>query len=295
MKKHVINVFIYALLVSGSLVMLYPLLFGLFAGFMSPNEYIINTSFFPVPKPFHLAYYIGVITDSKMLFMIRNTVIRIMWYLVLNIIFPLVLGYLFSKRTFRFKNAIFMLLLASMMIPGQATMVPSYIMLARWPLLGGNNILGMGGHGMLDSWWALLIPGMVNVYFMFLFKQSYDSVPNDFEESARLDGAGTLRIIFRIYFNLLKPVAAVTAFSTIIGVWNDFFTPLIYTSGTKLSNLTISLGIGQIASQFQANQLLPNYPAVFAAATIATIPTILVYSFFQKYLIQGMAMTGLKG
>lgn len=290
------KVIIYTLLVLGSAVMLYPLLFGLVAGLMDKYDFLSNTVFFPIPQKITFQNYLVILTDEKMLLLLRNTFMRTTWFLFFHIVSSMLLGYAFSKLKFKGQKVAFAVLMTSMMIPGQATIVPFFLIAKRWPLLGGNNILGLGGSGMLNSWWVLLIPGILQVYYVFLVRQSYLSIPNDFEESARIDGAGTIRIIFQVYMPLLKPIIAVLIVMSFTMIWNDFSTPLYYTSGTDYSNLTISLGLRSILNKFAGDVIMvPNYPAVFAAATIASLPTILIYSIFQKSFVQGIASSGIKG
>lgn len=286
---------IYILLIVGSAFMLYPLLYGIVAGFMDPMDYLLNVSFFPIPrKGIFIEFYKTILIDPRLLIFVRNTVLKIIWQTFFTFLTSLLLGYVFSKLRFKGRNVTFWIFISSMMIPAQATMVPSYIMWARWPLLGGNDILGLGGHGMLNSWWIFLFPSIISVYSMFLMKQMFDTLPSEIEESARLDGAGTFTIIGRLYTPLLKPVLAVVFLGIFTGCWNDFTTNLIYTDGQTWELIMVSFGVNQIANSFKFGEV-PNYPAIFAAATILTIPPIIIYMFVQKSFVEGIAMTGIKG
>lgn len=288
---------IHVILIVGSLVMAYPFIYGLLAGFSTIGEYE-QATILPIPHHVSLDNLSAIFGDADFGLMFRNSAIRAAWYAAVPTLLALLSGYGFARLRFPGRDLAFVLLLASLMVPGQVSIVPLYIMAAHWPLLGGNDILGQGGTGMVNSWWALLALGLVNAYAIFFIRQSIRSIPLDYEDAARIDGAGVLRIIFRVYLPMLKPVVATVAIlSTIIGtsaisIWNDYFVPLIFTDGGALN--TIALGTTNFAGAMITNGQV-NYPLLFIGATIAMTPTILVFLIFQRYLVQGFAMTGIKG
>ena len=296
-RRHTESVGIHALLIAGSVVMAYPFVYGLLAGLSTMVEFS-RAVFIPMPRRLSLDNLNAVFAGADFGTMFRNSTLISVWYAFFPALLALVSGYAFARLRFPGKNLAFLLLLASLMVPGQVSIVPIYIMAARWPLLGGNNILGQGGSGMVDTWWALLSLGLVNAYAIFFLRQAISTVPYEYDEAARMDGAGVLRIIFQIYLPMLKPVMATVAIlSTIIGTsainkWNDYFTPLIFTNGGELN--TVSLGATNFAGAVLANGQ-PNYPLLFMGASISMLPTILVFLVFQRYLVQGFAMTGIKG
>ncbi len=283
---------IHALLIAGSLVMVFPLLYGTMAGLASLPEYV-TAIFMPIPHRLSLDNLWAVFAGADFALMYRNTLIRSLWYGLWPTLLALLSGYAFARLRFPGRKTAFLLLLASMMVPGQVSIVPLYIMAARWPLIGGNDIWGQGGTGMLNTWWALLALGLVNAYAVFLIKQSIESVPLEYDEAAKIDGANVLRIIFTIYLPMLKPVVATLAILQMIGTWNDYWTPLIFASDNP-DLTTIALGATNFAGAVLANGQ-PNYPLLFMGATVAMLPTILIFLFFQRYLVQGFAMTGIKG
>lgn len=296
-RRHGLSIATHAILIVGSLAMAYPFVYGLLAGMSTLVEFS-RSIFLPIPGRLSLDNLNAVFAGADFGVMFRNSTIISAWYAFFPSLLALTSGYAFARLNFPGKNVAFLLLLASLMVPGQVSIVPIYIMVARWPLLGGNNILGQGGSGMIDTWWALLSLGLVNAYAIFFVRQAIRTVPYEYDEAARMDGAGVLRIIFQIYLPMLKPVmATVAVLSTIIGTsainkWNDYFTPLIFTNGGPLN--TIALGATNFAGAVLANGQ-PNYPLLFMGASISMIPTILVFLIFQRYLVQGFAMTGVKG
>jgi len=296
-RRRAERVCIHAALILGSLIMAYPFVYGLLAGFATIREYE-QAVFLPLPHHLSLDNVFGVFGAADFGLMFRNTLLRTTWYALAGSLIALLCGYAFARLRFPGRNVAFVLLLSSLMVPGPVVVVPLFIMVAHAPLIGGNNLLGQGGHGMVNTWWALLSLSLVNPYAIFFMRQAIQSVPLDYEEAARIDGASVLRIIFQVYVPLLSPVIATVAIlSTIIGtsaisVWNDYFIPLIFTDGGQLN--TIALGTTNFAGAILTNGQ-PNYPLLFMGSTIAMLPTILVFLIFQRYLVQGFAATGIKG
>lgn len=291
-RSLVASVSIYGILAVGSAVMFYPFMFMVLASLGSNTDYY-STVIVPIPTQLHLMRYITVFASPTVYLLYWNTFVRCVWYIFINCLISLVCGYVFSKLRFKGKNTVFIVLLATMMIPPQVTIIPSYLMLARWPLAGGNNIMGAGGHGLLDSWGALLILNVSLVYFIFLMKQSMESLPYEYEEAARVDGANVMHVIFRIYAPMVKPVLAAIVIMTFIGVWNDYLLPLVVIS-TPTKNV-IATGIATLMSKATSQGQIPNYPEIFSLSTIAVFPPIFVYLFLQKYFIEAFTATGIKG
>jgi len=266
---------------------------------MEPREYFRSSSLLPIATRPNFGIFSEMLAYKDVPYWLRNTALRTIWYLAWTICTSLVLGYFFSKGKFFGRTIMFYVLLATMMVPAVTTLVPTYLIFARWPWAGGNDVF-YGGSGLLNSWGVLLLPGLVNAYFLFLVKQMYDTLPNDFEDSARVDGAGTFRIIFQIYAPLLKPVLALIIAFTFFTIWNDFLTNLIYApSWGDRSLTTIGYGIlylpGLFPQDIVQNQAIPHYPRLFATAFLATLPPLVVFLVFQRYIVKGLAMSGLKG
>lgn len=298
-KSRWLGVLIHATLLLGGLIMLYPLIYMLLGSLMESKEYFYSTSLLPIAKQPNFNIFAEMLTFRDVPYWLRNTGLRTLWYLVWTMTTSLVLGYFFSKGRFFGKTILFYMILATMMVPAVATFVPSYLIFARWPWAGGNSIF-FGGSGLLNTWGVLLLPGIVNAYFMFLVKQMYDTLPNEFEDSARVDGAGTFRIIFQIYAPMLKPVLALLVAFTFFGIWNDFLTNLVYAPNWGDRSLTtIGYGILYLPNLFSVqivqNQAIPHFPRLFAVGFLATLPPLIIFLIFQRYIVKGLAMSGLKG
>ncbi|MBZ0300079.1 MAG: carbohydrate ABC transporter permease [Anaerolineae bacterium] len=185
-------------------------------------------------------------------------------------------GYAFARLRFRGRNVLFWIVLATLMIPGQATIIPVFILISRV-------------FGLSDTLWALIIPGISTAFGTFLLRQYFLQIPNDFEEAAMIDGANQWQIFRKIYLPLASPGLAILAVLTFNAKWNDYFTPLIFMN-TK-ERFPITLGIVDL----QGYMATGSISVVLAGIVLSTIPVIIIYMFGQRYLIEGLMMGGLKG
>jgi multiple sugar transport system permease protein len=207
---------------------------------------------------------------------------------VLQTFFNAMCAYVFAKRQFPGRDVIFLLFLGTMMIPWQVTIVPNYIILKRMPFFGGNDAFGIGGHGMLDSYWGLILPGTVSAFGIFLLRQYMKSIPDDLLDAARIDGANEFQIFWRIVLPLSTPALAASAIFTFQGAWEDFLWPLIIINNPDYYTAPVGLALFVVQNRTQWNLL-------FAGSVIATLPMILIFALFQRHFIQGIALTGVKG
>ncbi|WP_433158062.1 carbohydrate ABC transporter permease [Kribbella sp. CA-247076] len=207
---------------------------------------------------------------------------------VLQTFFNALCAYCFAKRRFPGRNAIFVLFLATMMVPAQVTLIPNYLIIQHIPFFGGNDWTGSGGHGWLNSYWGLIMPGVVSAFGIFLLRQYMLSIPDQLLEAARVDGAGEFRIFWTIVLPLCVPALAANAIFTFQGAWEDFFWPLIIMSSPD--KLTAPVGLALFVVQNRTSWTL-----LFAGSVIATLPMILVFIVFQRQFVQGIALTGVKG
>jgi multiple sugar transport system permease protein len=207
---------------------------------------------------------------------------------VLQLFFNSLAAYAFAKRQFPGRDLIFMLFLATMMVPGQVTLIPNYITLKHIPFFGGNDMFGNGGHGWLDSYYGLILPGAVSAFGVFLLRQYMLSIPNDLLDAARIDGAGEFRIFLRVILPLCGPVLAATGIFTFTYAWEDFFWPLIIISSPD--HYTAPLGLALFVVKNRT-----SWDVLMAGSVIATLPMVVVFMIFQRRFIQGISMSGLKG
>jgi multiple sugar transport system permease protein len=205
-----------------------------------------------------------------------------------NLFFGSLGGYAFAKLKFRGKNTIFKILLSSIMVPGVVTMIPQFLLLKNFPLIGGNNILGSGGIGFLNTYWAIILPGAAGAFAVFLMRQFFLSLPDDLAESARIEGAGEFRIFWNIYLPLTKPALAALSIFTFQGGWNNFMWPMIILNDPEKYTIQMAL------QSFSFNHAT-EYGPMMAASIVATLPIFILFIFAQKYFVQGIAFAGIKG
>ena len=185
-------------------------------------------------------------------------------------------GYAFARLRFPGRNALFWIVLATLMIPGQATIIPVFIIISR--------VLGLA-----DTLLALILPAIPTAFGTFLLRQYFLQIPGDFEEAALIDGANQWQIFRKIYFPLASPGLAILAILTFNAKWNDYFSPLIFMSTRE--KFPITLGIVELQGYMGTGSI----SVVLAGIVLSTIPVIIIYIFGQRYLIEGLMMGGLKG
>lgn len=216
-----------------------------------------------------------------------NSAVIAVSHTALNLVLASMAGYALARVPFRGRNVLFLAVLTTMMIPTYSKIVPQYLIAKGMPFFGGNDYLGRGGHGWLDSWWGLIVPGALTPFAIFLFRQFYLSLPSELEEAARIDGMGEFGIYARVMTPLVKPAIATVALLTFESSWNNFLWPLIVTSSPDKRVLQVGLSSFQ-----QSDQNAWAY--LMAGTTMATIPMVVLFLFTQRYFVQGFANAGIK-
>jgi multiple sugar transport system permease protein len=206
---------------------------------------------------------------------------------VLQTFFNALCAYCFAKRKFPGRNFIFVLFLGTMMVPDPVKLIPNYIIIQHIPFMGGNDWSGSGGHGALDSYAGLILPGVVSAFGIFLLRQYMLSIPDDLLDAARIDGAGEFRIFWSVVLPLCVPALAANAIFTFQAAWEDFLWPLIIMSDPDRYTAPVGLALFVVQNRTAWNLL-------FAGSVIATIPMILVFLLLQRHFVQGIALTGVK-
>ncbi|CAM3561062.1 carbohydrate ABC transporter permease [Paenibacillus lupini] len=291
------NLFAHIVLLGIGLVLLYPLIFMVLAGFFTKNEFTTSIiGLFPIAKAptlHNFTVLFNVSADNSIQKYFINSGYRTIYNTFWALLTSLLAGYVFARLRFKWKDQLFLILLGTQMIPGTIALIPTYLEFARWPFAGGNDIF-TGGKGILDTWWVYFIGGpSLNIMGAFLVKQSIEKIPYELDEAAKVDGAGTLRIIFQILLPLQMPIMAFIAITTALATWNDFATPFFYTSSDKLQ--TLPAAITRLSSAAASPGAIPNWPLIITLGLGMTIPALLIFFFFQKYIVQGLANTGIKG
>jgi multiple sugar transport system permease protein len=197
-------------------------------------------------------------------------------------------GYAFARLRFPGRSVLFVLVLATLMVPYQVTIIPLFVIIRHIPFFGGNDALGQGGIGWINSYWGLIVPGAVGAFGIFLLRQFFETLPRELEDAARIDGAGEFRIFWQIMLPLATPAVATLAVFSFQAGWNAFLWPLLITSTDEMR--TIQLGLTVFVQQYST-----QWDQLMAATVVATVPIIAVFALGQRLLVRGIAFTGLKG
>lgn len=298
------RILVYFVLIIGSIIMAYPMLYAVL-GSLNTLETFYARPWLPFPPTLYLENY-TVLFTARFLELAPvwkwalNTLIRIAWYIAVPGLVAVLAGYVFARLKFWGRDMAFIYLLCSLMIPGIVFWIPTYVMMARFPGAGGNDWLGQGGTGFVNTFPGLIIPGLVNVFYIFMMRQTFYTIPADFEEAARVDGASTLRVLWDIYLPMLTPVLTVLVIFQFVNIWNDYQWPLIISSGNR-EIWTMSLGIQRALlttaslKGYPAGTSIQDYPFAFALATMATLPLVILFLRLQSYFVEGVQGFALRG
>lgn len=275
-KERLTNTFVHILMIVVSLTMLFPFIWMLSTSFKDK----MHAQIFPpqwIPDPFLTDAYQEVWEVAPLLSGIKNSLIIAIPVLLFGTIASALAAFAFAKMDIPKKNLLFMALLSSMMIPGVVTMIPQYVV---W-----------GNLGLVDTFIPLILPGTLgNITMMFFFRQYLTGVPNALIDAAKIDGAGWLTIFGRIMLPAMKPAIAAQVIFWFMGIWNDFMGPLIYLDSEE--NYTIQLALRLLSNMSEATS---EYPMIMAGAVISCLPLLVLYICFQRYFVDSMVVSGIKG
>lgn len=275
-KERRTNVIVFILLCLGAVAMVFPLVYMIFASFMTKNQ-ILSANFSLIPNPWKFGKYSEVLAKPEFLRGVRNTLIVEIPVLLVGSFTSSLAAFSFSKLKFKGKNGIFLGLLATMMIPFAVVMIPQYVMFTRMGLT--NNLL------------PLILPGLFgNVSMIFFLRQNLTSIPDVLVEAAKIDGCGYFKIYYAVFLPLMKGALMTQAILWFMGIWNDYLAPTIFVSKDKW--YTLQVVIRMFNSAYAVNS---DYPLIMAASVLSLLPTLVLFFIFQRYIIESMALTGVKG
>jgi multiple sugar transport system permease protein len=270
----------------GAVTMMVPFVWMLLTSVKSPAEL---ATFPPTfwPDEWVWSNYTEAMQAAPFATYFRNSLIIATGHTLITLLFGAMAGYALARIPFRGRELVFMAFIAMLMIPTYTKIVPQFLIVRFMPLSGGNDIFGQGGSGWLNTWWALLIPGGLSPFAIFLFRQFYLSLPRELEEAARVDGLGEFRIWAQIYTPLIKPAVATVALLTFQESWNNFLWPLLVTTRDELRVIQVGLAVFQQQENTAWHHLM-------AGTTLATVPMVLLFLVAQRYFIQGFTHAGIK-
>ncbi|MFB9377958.1 carbohydrate ABC transporter permease [Kineococcus gynurae] len=267
----------HVLLIVATIAMLYPVLWMLKSSITPENE--IMSSFSIIPGSVTLDNYVqgwasGV--GGGIPVYIVNSLLVVVGCVIGNLVSCSLAAYAFARLDFRFKNLTFALMLAGIMLPYHVVAIPQYVEFASLGLVG--------------TYWPLILPKLLatDSFFVFLMVQFLRGIPRQLDEAAAIDGAGVFRTFFWIILPLMRPALITTTIFTFIWNWNDFFSPLIYLTDPGM--YTLPLGLNSLVSTESGSGLGP----LLAMSVVSLIPIALFFFFTQKYIVQGIATTGIK-
>jgi ABC-type glycerol-3-phosphate transport system permease component len=265
----------YIFLIAGSVIFLIPLAW-LLSTALGTAEDAVRVPHNFLPWPLHFENFITAFSHSEYLTYLGNTLLVTFLGVVGNVLSVSLVAYGFARMQFRGRDIIFLILLLTMMIPGQVLMVPTFI-LFKW-------------LGWYDTLYPLFVPQWfaINAFGVFMLRQFFMAIPTQLDDAARIDGAGPLRIFWSIILPLSKPALTTIAVLTFISQWNDFIGPLLYIRTP--SKQTFALALASLPSQYYT-----NYHEAMAAILAYAMPCIIVFFFAQRNLLKGMSLTGFGG
>lgn len=269
----IMMVIVYVVLIVVTALMLIPFLWMLSAS-LKMNKDVFTFPIQWIPDNPRWKNYVDIWTKIPLLTFVKNSAKLTIIVTLLQLFTSSFAAYAFAKMNFKGKNVLFLGYIATIAVPWQAYMVPQFMMMRAWDL---NN-----------THLAIICLQAFSAFGVFLMKQFYEGVPTELCEAARIDGLTEYGIWFRIMLPLSKPALSTLTIFTFVSTWNDFLGPLIYLTRNELK--TIQIGLRMFISQYSA-----EYGLIMAASVIALIPVLIVFLALQKYFVQGVASTGLKG
>ncbi len=275
-RARILRILSLAVLTLLAVIMLYPFFYALGTSFKTNAEaFSAPLSLIPA-QPSLEAYQMlnsGLANVPRWTF---NSALVAIIVAVARVLFDSIAGYALARMHFPGRGVIFMVLLGTMMIPGVVLLIPRFIVLKQL--------------GMLDTYWGLTLPFMVDVFGIFMMKQFFESVPYELEEAAFMDGANRLDMFFRVILPTAGPALAALAIFSFQGMWNNFMDVLVIVNNPEL--YTLPLGLGLLRGSQGVN--LP-WNFIMAGSILTTLPMALIVLFFQRYFVEGISYSGIKG
>lgn len=266
----------YIIMILVSLVFCFPVLYLIFTGFKTPQE----TVAFPptlIPKKWTLSAYEEGLSSGIFSKYLLNSIFVSGMVVIGTVSSAALVGFGFARLRSRIKNFLFMLVLATMMIPSSVTLIPVYSIYSK--------------IGWIDTYLPLIVPAFTGggAFSIFLIKQFFEAIPNELVESSKIDGAGWFTIFWKMFLPNSKPVLLVVIIFAFVNSWNDFFAPLIFLINPE--KFTVAIGLNTFRNSYGAAM---DIAPLMAMATLSVLPILLLFVFAQKYFVQGITTTGLR-
>jgi len=273
-KRRTGRFFLYLILILMTLLMMIPFLWMLSASIKARDEVFMMEPFRLIPEVPRWSNYKEIWTRIPLLKFIENTTILTVVVTFLQLLTSSFAAYAFAKLEFRFKNVLFMGYVATIALPWQVYMVPQFIMMRKM--------------GLNDKLLSMVCLQAFSAFGVFMMKQFYEGIPDSLCEAARIDGMSEYRIWAKIMLPLSRPALSTLTIFTFVTTWNDYLGPLIYLKTE--TKKTVQIGLKMFMGQYTA-----EYGLIMAGSAVVLIPVLIVFLFLQKYFVEGIASTGIKG
>jgi multiple sugar transport system permease protein len=263
----------HSVLIALAIAFLAPFVFMVLTALMTPAQTLSSQLW---PHPFHLRNLTDVFARAPLWRYTLNTMLYAGLSTIGVVVSSVPVAYALSRLRWKGRDAVFLLVLASMMLPAQVTAVPLYVMWSKLHLVG--------------TLWPIIVPNWFgDAFSIFLLRQFFLTIPEEYADAARVDGCGELRILLTVIVRLAKPAIAAVALFAFLYAWNDFFGPLLYT-GENSDHWTLSVGLSQFRTQYQV-----QWNLTMRATILFMAPVIAVFFAAQKAFVEGVTLTGVKG
>lgn len=269
-RRTAARLLLYLVLLIGGLAMVFPFLWMIASSLKNAAD-IYTLSLVP-PNP-TLNNYRSVLRDTAFVRWFGNSLVIAAFTTLSVAFFDSLAGYTLAKFRFPGRQAIFVMILSTLMVPTEMLVIPWYLMSIN---LHWSN-----------TYWGIMFPGVISAFGVFLMRQFFESVPNDLLDAARIDGVGEFGIFWRVALPLVRPAVAALCIFTFLGNWNAFLWPLIVTRTADMRTLPVGIA-------FFSTEAGSAYELIMTAAALATIPVLVIFAIFQRQIIRGIALTGLK-
>lgn len=277
-KRFVNSMVFYIIKILVAVVMFLPIIWIITGGFKTLNEFTTSSNI--IPKNFTLENFKYIFSDSNIFLYMRNTVLLMVGTTVGTLWSSSLVAYPLARMDFKGKNLVFAIIVATMMIPNIALIIPQYIM--------------FGKIGWLDSLLPMIVPAFFAYpYNVFLFRQYFRTIPKELDESATIDGCTKAQIFFKVLAPLSKPTYATIAVLSCVFWWNELTQPVFYINSDRWRTLTIALMSSYMYTT--NNTFLISWPSIMAVSTLMIVPPMILYLFGNQFLVGGIKTTGLKG
>ena len=268
------------------LIVAFPFVVMLSTSLQTKSE-IFSPSASLLPEKFMFSNYVEAMKSGDWLRYFGNSVFVTGIVVVISLIINSMAGYVFAKIPFRFSGVLFLLILAGMMIPPQVTMIPVFSMLRAVPLVNGNDILGNGGSGFLNTYTGLIIPFIAGSFGVFLCRQFYVGFPKALDDAAKMDGCNRFQAFLHIYLPLSKPMLASLGILKFVGTWNEYTWPLIMVRSDSMRTVQIALTLFRNESEIRWNHLM-------GATVLISLPVYILFTVLQKHFVNGLLVGSVK-